>query len=105
VQKHPTGPLFLGPHSGRPFSRNGIRCRFRRLRKKLPHLKHFISYTYRHSYVTDALENGVGVAQVAELVGHTGTDQVMKHYQHLSEKHRHMLEAARKAAGSVSAPV
>jgi hypothetical protein len=27
-----------------------------------------VSYTYRHSFVTDALEKGVGVAQVAELV-------------------------------------
>src|SRR5262249_24393760 len=35
---------------------------------KLPHLKGVISYTYRASYATAALEKGVGIAQVAELV-------------------------------------
>jgi|SRR5579884_4107632 len=97
LAKYPTGPLFRGPRGGRPFSRNGIRCRFRRLREKLPHLKGVISYTYRHSYVTDALENGVGVAQVAELVGHCSTGMVMRHYQHLREKREHMKQAAEQA--------
>ena len=32
-------------------------------RGRLPHLKGVVSYTYRHSFVTDALENGVGLAQ------------------------------------------
>jgi hypothetical protein len=47
-----------------------VRCRFRNLRAKLPHLEGMVSYTYRHSFVTDALENGLGVAQFAELLGH-----------------------------------
>jgi len=41
-----------------------------------------VSYTYRHSFVTDALENGVGVAQVAELLGHTSTDMVPQAGRH-----------------------
>ena len=57
-----------------------------------------MSYTYRHSFVTDALENGVGVAQVAELLGHTSTDMVMQHYQHLREKREHLKQAAIQAA-------
>jgi integrase len=56
--------------------RNATRCRFRNLRAKLPHRKRVVSYT-------DALENGVGVARVAELLGHISTDMVMQHYQHL----------------------
>jgi integrase len=104
MEKNPTGPLFRGPRGGKPFTRNGIRCRFRRLREKLPHLKHFISYHYRHSYATDALENGVGIAQVAELLGHTTTDMVMGVYQHLAERHEHMREAARRAAGGDAVP-
>lgn len=95
--KHLTGPLFRGPRNGKPFTRNGIRCRFRRLREKLPHLKGVISYTYRHSFVTDALENGVGVVEVAELLGHTGTEMVMRHYQHLSEKREHLKQAVVQA--------
>src|SRR5207237_729017 len=61
---------------------------------RLPHLKGVVSYTYRHSFVTDALENGVGVAQVAELLGHTSTDMVMHHDQHLREKRDHLRRAA-----------
>ena len=97
VEKHPTGPLFRGPRGGKPFTRNSIRCRFRRLREKLPHLAGVIAYTYRHTYATDALENGVGVAEVAELLGHQGTDMVMRHYQHLREKREHLRQAAIKA--------
>jgi integrase len=63
----------------------------------LPHLKGVIAYTYRHSFATDALEKGVGVAQVAEFLGHTTTETVMRHYQHLSEKREHLRLAALKA--------
>lgn len=99
MEKHPEGPLFRGPRSKKGFTRNGIRCRFRRLREKLPHLSGVISYTYRHSFATDALVNGVGVAQVAELLGHTGTDTVSRHYQHIAEKADHMHEMVRRATG------
>ena len=51
------GPLFRGK-SNKPYSKNAIRCRFRRLRDKLPQLGHFISYTFRATYATNALENG-----------------------------------------------
>jgi integrase len=70
---------------------------YKRLRESLPHLQGVVSYTYRHSFVTDALEQGVGVAQVAELLGHTSTDMVMSHYQHLSEKREHLRKAAVQA--------
>ncbi len=94
----PEGPLFRGK-SNRPFSKNAIRCRFRRLREKLPQLGNFISYTFRTTYATTALENGVGVAQVAELLGHKSTDMVMRHYGHLNQKVKHMREMAAKASG------
>jgi integrase len=96
--KYPSGALFRGPRGGKPFTRNGIRCRFKRLRLKLPHLKGLIAYAYRHSFATDALVNGVGIAQVAELLGHTSTDMVMRHYSHIAGKIDHMREAAMKAA-------
>jgi site-specific recombinase XerD len=68
------------------------------LRERLPHLKGVISYSYRHSFATNALENGVGVAEVAELLGHRDTKMLMKHYQHLSQKREHMRQAAIRAA-------
>ena len=30
-----------------------------------------VAYCYRHSFATNALVNGVGIAQVAELLGHS----------------------------------
>ena len=96
----PDGPIFRGPRGKKPFTRNGVRCRFRRLRVKLPHLGGVVAAAYRASFATDALENGVGVAQVAELLGHTDTTMVMKHYSMLSERVGHLREMARKATGT-----
>ena len=79
---------------GKPWARQASRCRFQNLRATLPQLKGVVSYTYRHSFVSNALENAVGVAQVAELLGHTSTDMVMQHYQHRREKREHLKQAA-----------
>jgi integrase len=97
---HPEGPLFRGPRGKRPFTRNGIRCRFRRLRKQLPHLAGVVAYTYRHSYATDALANGVPMATVAELMGHRDLKMLQDHYGHLSQKVLHLREAAAKAVSA-----
>lgn len=99
VAERPEGPLFPSRKQNRPFSKNAIRIRFRRLRSKLPHLKGIVAYAYRHSYASAALENGVGIAQVAELLGHTDTRMVSKHYGHLNQKVAHMKDAAKKAVG------
>ena len=97
VAKHPEGPLFRGPRDKTAFTNQNIRCRFMRLREKLPHLKHFVCYNLRHTFATQALVNGVGVAQVAELLGHTSTEMVSKHYGHLASEVAHMRDAVRKA--------
>jgi len=86
-----------GPRGGKPFTRNGIRCRFRRLREKVPHLACVISYTYRHGFATDALVNGVGIAEVAELLGHKDLTMIQEHYSHLAEKRDHLRRAAERA--------
>src|SRR5262249_3515686 len=100
IAENPEGPIFRGPRGNTPYSRNAIRIRFRRLRKKLPHLAGVVAYSYRHTYCTDALVNGVGVAQVAELMGHAGTDMVTSVYSKLSDQVGHMRDAARKATGA-----
>jgi integrase len=99
MKLYPEGPLFRCPRTDGAFSRNNIRCRFRRLRAKFPNLKGVVSYTYRHTYATQALVNGVGIAQVAELLGHTSTVMVMKHYGHLADRLSHMRDAAKRAVG------
>jgi integrase len=95
---NPTGTLFLNQDK-KPWTRQAIRCRFRNLRKKFPAFGHFTAYSFRRAFVTDALERGVDVAQVAELVGHTSTDMVMRFYSQLQERVQHMREMAQKAAG------
>jgi integrase len=100
VAKYPEGPLFRGNRNHRGFTRNGIRCRFRRLREKLPQLKGVVSYTARHTYTTEALTAGVGILEVAELLGHASTEMVQQHYAHLDQKTQHMLEAAKRARAS-----
>jgi integrase len=105
-ERWPTGPIFRGPKrkGHRPFSRNAIRCRFRRLRAKLPSLVGVISYTLRHTWITDALERKVPVATVAELAGHKDLKMIQQHYAHLSEKRKHLQDAARQATGCDEAP-
>lgn len=97
AERNPEGPLFRGPRHNRAFGMQGVCSRFRRLRQKLPHLKDAIAYAYRHSFATDALTSGVGVAQVAELLGHRDTAMVCRHYGHLADQIGHLKEAARKA--------
>ncbi len=53
----------------------------------------------RHSFATQALVNGVGIAHVAELLGHVDTSMVSQHYAHLSGNVQHMRDTAMKATG------
>jgi integrase len=99
MSKHSTGPLFPNLR-GRPFDRNAWRCRFRRLRDKFPQLKCVVAYSCRHSYATDALINGVGIAQVAELMGHSDASMVARVYGHIAQNTEHMRQAAARATRS-----
>ncbi len=94
------GPLFRN-RRGRPFNRNAVRIRFMRLRQKHAELAGVTAYAYRHTFATDALENGVGIAQVAELLGHTSTEMVMRCYSKLGTRVRHLRDMAAKAVGGV----
>ncbi len=102
-----SGLIFLNTQ-GNPWDRNAVRCRFRNLRAKLG-LKGIVCYSLRHAYVTDALEAGVPIAQVAELAGHTDTKTVSAVYSHLKDRREHMRQQAGRAtkkgtAGASTAP-
>jgi integrase len=99
VEAHLTGELFRNTH-GKPWTRNAIRCRFRRLRDKLGLGAGVVAYTFRHTWTTEALERGVPIATVAELLGHSDTTMVSEHYSHLHEKHAHLKAAVRSARPS-----
>jgi integrase len=95
VEERPEGPLLLNSRRT-PWNRNAVRCRFRKLRQQFPSFGHFTATSYRRAYVTDALERGVDAVKVAELVGHTSTDIVMRHYSQLQERVRYMRDVAQQ---------
>jgi integrase len=98
VAIRPTGPIFRN-EDGNPWNLQSVNLRFRRKkdRKKDPLDPSISAYTYRHTFTTDALVNGVPIATVAELLGHQSTQMVSQHYSHLSERTQHLREAVEQA--------
>ncbi len=103
MQRHAAGPLFRNSY-GQPWSNNAVRIRFRRLRKQFPELQGVVAYCYRHSFATDGLVNGVPIATVAELLGHTSTKMIDLHYGHLAKQHCYLRDAAAMIRASQSPP-
>ena len=58
-----------------------------------------IAYGYRHTFATDALARGVPDAQVAELLGHSGTAMLHKHYSHLTARSQVLRDALGRVRG------
>lgn len=107
VQESPVGPLCRNSR-GKPWTRNAVRLRFRRLRRRLkdqlpPNL---CAYLFRHTFATGALERGLDAITVAELMGHRGDVSMLSQvYQHLRQRTSHMKAAAERATGqSASGP-
>ena len=98
VAKYPEGPIFRN-EDGNPWNRQAVNCRFRRKknRKNDPLDRDITAYIYRGTWATDALEAGVPDATVAELMGHSGTAILHKHYSKLREKRDHLRQQAEKA--------
>jgi len=92
---HPEGLLFPGELKGERLSAQAIGRRLFRLCEKAG-VKPCIAYGYRHTFATDALANGVPDAQVAALLGHSGTAMLHKHYSHLTGQARALRDALGK---------
>lgn len=91
IAERPQGLLFPG-EDGDLLTAQAIGCRLRRLCVKAG-VKHCIAYGYRHSFATQALANGVPDAQVAALLGHSGTAMLHRHYSHLTAQSQALREA------------
>lgn len=91
AKRFPNGPLLRNTR-GQPWTVNSVNCQMRRLKARVA-LPKFTMRGLRKAFVTDALERGVPVATVAELVGHANTSTIAKHYSHLSERHEHLRDA------------
>jgi integrase len=79
---------------GRPWTRNAMALRFRRLRARRGLGPEATAEAFRHGYAIDALERGVPIATVAELLGHRGTRMLEAYYSHLHERRDHLRAAA-----------
>jgi integrase len=93
--EHPDGPL-LRNTIGRPWSFNIVAQRFAAQRKRMGLGKGATAEALRHNYATDALERGVPIATVAELLGHVDTKMVSRTYSRLFQRTDHLKEALSK---------
>jgi integrase len=91
--RHPTGLLFPNRNGG-AWGRKVLAQKMWRLQRKLG--IRATAYGFRHTFASDALSNGVPDAQVAELLGHSGTAMLHKHYSHLGAKARVLREAVQR---------
>jgi integrase len=83
----------------RPWTRDAIEQRLRRLRKDCGVSKDVKIYGLRHLFATAAVLNGVDLKTLAELLGHTTTRVVEQHYVHLADQSRHLHLAMQRAVG------
>jgi integrase len=90
--KHPTGPLFRNTR-GEAWKKTGWKQAMERAQRKLGLDRRPLTSGYRHTFATDALQNGVPDAHVAELLGHQGTEMLHRHYAHLTAKARVMKQS------------
>lgn len=99
IAEHPTGPIFRNT-LGNPWNSKAIVMRFRKLREKLGMGPEGVAYSFRHLYITDALERGTAPQTVAEMVGHRSLDMIMRVYSKLRHRTDHLREAARLNSAS-----
>ena len=83
---------------GDPWTGNAVRLQVDRIEKRYHLADDVCAYMIRHTFATWALMRGVDAASLAELLGHTDTEIVMKVYSHLAEQKGHMTNAAELAA-------
>jgi site-specific recombinase XerD len=95
--------VFVNSH-GEPWTQNAIRLAVDRIKKRRGLADDVCAYMIRHTYATWALVRGVPAATLAEILGHRGTDMIMKVYSHLAEQDDHMGSAVEQAAGRLVSP-
>lgn len=92
-----TGLLFVG--KGGPLTPKAVSAKMDRLCEKAG-IRRVVAYGYRHTFATTALVKGLPDAQVAALLGHSGTQMLHKHYSHLTHQTQTMRDALAKVRGS-----
>lgn len=90
------GAVFLNSR-GVPWSASALKQRVMRLKKKLGMKADLCTYMLRHAFGTNAVLNGVDVATVAELMGHSSVETITRHYLHLAGQDAHLQKAVERA--------
>lgn len=98
IGRYPSeGKLFRNT-KGEPLTPDRLRHWIRKTRLRLK-IKGVVAYGYRHTLATDALLSGVPIAHVAELLGHSGTQTLNRHYSHLQARLDIIRESLKKIRG------
>lgn len=93
----PAADLVFGGVNGEPLDLDNLRARHFKPALKRAEIKRPLRvYDLRHGFATAALEAGVDVRTVADLMGHSGTRTVLDVYQHASDERKR--EATRRIA-------
>lgn len=91
LKLYKSGFVFRNTH-GNQWKRNALSCRFKRLREKLG--KQLCAYALRHSYATEGLKRGVDSLTLAQIMGHSDTTMLSRHYAHLARNPVYLSEQA-----------
>lgn len=97
AEKHPEGPLFRN-RRGNAWTKDAMQCRLSRLRDKLA-MPELCAYTFRHSFATQGLMNGVDPVTIGNLMGHVDGTMVARQYQHLAANLDYLKDAAERVKG------
>jgi site-specific recombinase XerD len=102
--EHPTGALFRNA-DGNSWTRKAVNNRLvrKKNRKRDPIARDIVAYSYRHTFATEALANGVPSRAVQELIGHR-SPEMLSTYAHLDAKPEFMREAAMRAVRGAEGP-
>jgi integrase len=88
----PSGPLFVNT-LGHKWEDSSVSKRMRRVRAELGYGPECTLESFRHQWITDALEQGKPIATVAELCG-TSPTMIARTYSKLRERTDHLSQAA-----------
>ncbi len=94
--KQPIAPsefVFIN-HRRRPWSKNAVILRMRRLREETG--LDLVAYNYRHTWITRAITSGIDIATVAELSGHNDVAMIARVYGHLDQNQNHLKQAIKR---------
>lgn len=92
AKKYPTGSLFRNS-KGIPWNKDSVRCRFRRLKKRLNEPK-LTATTLRHSYAHNRLISGQEPLYVSKLMGHVDGRMLATRYGHIEKNSDFMAAQA-----------